>query len=265
MNKIVSSFKEAVSDIPDGASVAMYNWGVVGITQNLLLALIDHGAKDLTLILPNYLTLKFPATMYAGPYLLLPQLKKLIAPYYASALRSAEKKGIPKEVAEMEKKLACEPLSLGILVERLRAAASGLGGFYSPVGIGTIVEKGKEKRVIDGKEYLLEMPLRPDYGFVRAAKADRYGNLIYKGTGRGMNPIVAMASAITIVEVDEIVEPGELDPEEIVTPAVYVDRIVEIPKGGFGSMKFISEKLQAVLSIDWVRETFLPVQKKKKA
>lgn len=261
MNKIYPDFKEAVADVPDGASVAMYYWVFPGVPQNLLLALRDQGAKDLTLIVPNYLAVPFPEDMHVGPNILLPQLKKLIASYYASSVRLAEKTGDTSGAMELEKNLETEPLSHGILVERLRAAAGGLGGFYSPVGIGTVVEEGKEKRVIDGKEYIFEKPLRPDYGFVRAAKADTYGNLVYDGVARGINPIVAMASDVVIAEVDEIVEPGELDPEAVVTPAAYVDRIVKIPDGGFGSYEFSNKKLQELLSVDWLRELILGAAK----
>jgi 3-oxoacid CoA-transferase A subunit len=261
MDKIYSSFKDAVADIPDGACIALYYWVFPGVCQNLLLALREQGAKDLTLVTPNYISVPFPEEVHVGPSILLSQLKKVIAAYYSSAIRLAERTGTSPEVAEMESRVEFEATSHGVLVERLRAAAGGLGGFYSPVGIGTIVEGKKEKRVIDGKEYLLEMPLKPDFGLVRAYKADRYGNLVYKGVSRGSNPIIAMAAEVTIAEVDEIVDPGDLDPEEIVTPAAFVDRIVEIPEGGFGSHEFANKKLQEFLSIDWLRDLILSTKK----
>ncbi len=136
-----------------------------------------------------------------------------------------------------------------------------MGPFYSPVGIGTKVEEGKEKRVFDGKEYLLEYPLRPDFGLVKADKADRYGNLVYRGVARGINPIIAMASMVTIVEVDEIVEPGELDPDAIVTPAVFVDRIVAIPEGGRGSYEDSMTKFKQLLEVPFIRDLILGVKK----
>jgi 3-oxoacid CoA-transferase A subunit len=136
-----------------------------------------------------------------------------------------------------------------------------MGPFYSPVGVGTRVEEGKEKRVFDGKEYLLEYPLKPDFGLVKADKADTYGNLVYRGVSRGLNPIIAMASSVTIAEVDEIVEPGELDPDAIVTPAAFVDRIVEIPEGVRGSYKDSMTKFRALLEVDWVRERILGTKK----
>ncbi len=113
----------------------------------------------------------------------------------------------------------------------MRIAAAGLGGFYTRVGVGTVVEEGKEKRVFDSREYILEKPLRADYALVHACKADRMGNLVYKGTSRNFNPIMAAAARVTIVEAEEILEIGALDPEEIVTPGVYVDRIVHVPRG----------------------------------
>ena len=109
------------------------------------------------------------------------------------------------------------------------AGAAGLGGVYSPVGLGTTIETGKEKRVIDGVEYLLEAPMSPDVGLIKADTADTMGNLVYRGSARGANPVIAMASKYTIVEVFDVVEPGELDPDSVVTPGIYVDRIVKIP------------------------------------
>ena len=118
------------------------------------------------------------------------------------------------------------------LAERIRAAKAGIGAFYCPVGAGTIVEKGKEVRVIDGRKHVLEYPIKADFGLIRAYKADRLGNLIYRGTSRTFNATMAGAAKVTIAEVDEVVEVGELDPESIVTPALYVDRVAVRPKEG---------------------------------
>lgn len=260
MNKILSSFDEAVADILDGASVGMYFWGFPGCPQNLIVALRQHGAKDLTLICENFIPTPIPEDMFVGPGVLVPQIKKLITPYFVSSARVAGM-GMPIADRTTQETFELEPTSHGLLMARLRAGAGGLGGFYSPVGIGTVLEEGKEKRVIDGREYILEMPLRPDFGFVRAHKADRYGNLTYLGVGRGNNPIIAMASEVTIAEVDEIVEPGELDPEAIVTPAAFVNRIVQIPPGGFGSHEYLTGKVQEILQIEWFRAPFLATKK----
>jgi 3-oxoacid CoA-transferase A subunit len=262
MNKIWSSFKEAVADIPDGASVAMHNWGLAGGAQNLMLALREHGAKDLTVITQNFIYTPFPEEVIVLPFILLPQMKKLIAGLYATASRYAVTTGLSSEILEKEKELEKEVIGHGNFTARLRAAASGMGPFYSPVGVGTVVEQGREKRTFDGKEYILLSPLQPDFSFVRADKADRYGNLVYNGTCRALNPVLAMAAKVTIVEVDELVEPGALSPDSIVTPAAFVDRIVVNPEGARGSYKYTMEKLHELLSIDSVRSAIIGQAKK---
>ncbi len=262
MDKIYKNIKDAVADIGDGASVAMNNWGLPGGAQNLMLALREHGAKDLTVIVPNFMYTPFPEEVIVAPYILLPQMRKLIAGFFAAASRYASTTGLPEEFLEMEKKLDKEVIGHGNLTARLRAAAGGMGPFYSPVGIGTIVEEGKEKRTFDGKEYILLPPLHPDFAFVRADKADQYGNLVYNGVCRCQNPVLAMAGKVTIAEVDELVEPGKLSPEEIVTPAAFVDRIVVNPEGARGSYKYTMEKLHELLSIESVRSAIIGQAKK---
>jgi len=121
-------------------------------------------------------------------------------------------------------------ISQGTLAERIRAAKAGLGGVYVPVGIGTVLEEGKEIKIIDGKKYILELPLRADFALIKAHKGDRWGNLVYRRASRTFNAVMAGAAKVTIAEVDEIVELGELDPEVIVTPGIYVDRVVARPK-----------------------------------
>jgi 3-oxoacid CoA-transferase A subunit len=134
----------------------------------------------------------------------------------------------PIEKAHNEGKVEIEVVPQGTLAERIRCGAGGLGGFYTPVGVGTVVEKGKEKRVIRGREYLLEMPLTADFAFIKAYQADALGNLVYRKTARCFNPVMAMAAKVTIAEVDKIVPVGALDPEAIITPHLYVKRIVEV-------------------------------------
>jgi len=262
MNKIIPSAKEAVADIPDGASVAMHNWGLAGGPQNLMLALREHGAKDLTVMAPNFIYTPFPEEVLVIPFILLPQMKKVIAGYFATASKYATTTGLPDEILEMEKEMEKEVIGHGNFTARLRAGAGGMGPFYSPVGVGTVVEEGREKRTFEGKEYILFEPLKPDFAFVRADKADRYGNLVYKGTCRGINPVLAMAAKVTIVEVDELVEPGELTQEEIVTPAAFVDRIVVNPEGSRGTYKYTMEKLHELLSIESVRSAIIGQAKK---
>jgi 3-oxoacid CoA-transferase A subunit len=123
-----------------------------------------------------------------------------------------------------------EVVPQGTLAERIRCGAGGLGGFYTPVGVGTVVAKGKENKVIDGKEYILEMPLTADFALIKAHQADTLGNLVYRRTARCFNPVMATAATTTIVEVDELVETGQLDPEVVVTPHIYVHRIVEVKR-----------------------------------
>ena len=136
----------------------------------------------------------------------------------------------PIEILHKEGKVEIEMVPQGTLAERIRAGAGGLGGFYTSTGVGTPIETGKEKKVIDGREYLLEMPLTADFALIKAHKADTLGNLVYRGTARCFNPVMAMAARTAIVEVDEIVRPGELDPEVIVTPHLFISRIVEVAR-----------------------------------
>jgi len=142
------------------------------------------------------------------------------------------------EYEEATKDMEFIPISFGTLCLRLEAAASGYGGILSPVGIGTFMENSTPKITVDGVEYLIEKPLYPDFGFVKAWKADKLGNLVYYREQRVHNPLVARASKVTIAEVQEIVEPGEIDPDYIHTPHIYVDRIVKIPHGGMGSREW---------------------------
>lgn len=262
MNKVLPSFKEAIADIPDGASIAMNNWGLAGGPQNLILALREQGAKDLTVITQNFMYTPFPEEVVVMPFVLLPQMKKLVAGFFAAASRYADTSSLPSELIEKEKELEKEVIGHGNFTARLRAAAGGMGPFYSPVGVGTIVEEGREKRTFDGKEHILLSPLQPDFAFVRADKADKYGNLVYNGTCRCLNPVLAMAAKVTIVEVDEIVEPGDLSPDEIVTPAAFVDRIVVNADGARGSYKYTMQKLHELLSIPEVRGAIIGQAKK---
>lgn len=249
-NKIFSGFEEAVADIPDGARIMVFHWGMgKACAQNLLRALHEKGTKDLTVISHNFTLVRlgnhlFPLTEICTPLILAEQVKKVITSWPGMSYWG-KSSVLEKRIAAGEVEL--ELTSHGTLIERIRAGGSGLGGFYTPTGIGTILEQGKEKRTIRGKEYIFEEALRADFSLVRAYKADKMGNLIYHGSIRGSNPIMAMAGAITIAEVDEIVEPGELGPEEIVTPGIFVQRIVKIPEGGFGSSAYMKALFRKTL------------------
>lgn len=211
--------------------------GPGGVPQNLIWALKNKGVKDLDIIAcANF--------GFTGPVKDRPGFRPYITPdilvdngqvrkAYLTWGRGAAGEYSAIEQAVLSGKVEGEIIPLGVYAHRLRAGGAGIGAFYSPVGVGTIYEQGKEKRVINGKEYLLEYPLRADFGFVRAYKADKLGNLIYRGTSRGFNPLIAKACDITIAEVDEIVELGELDSEQIITSGIFTDRIVKILEGGY--------------------------------
>ncbi len=232
-NKVYSSFAEAVADMPDGATVMIDGFGGAGgMPENLILALRDQGAKELTIIgntagIGGTFGVQ-PGKTYVDPSVLVQngQVKKAIASFPVSPSPS---RPTAFEKLYLEGKAELEMVPQGTLAERIRAAGAGIGGFYTPTGVGTVVEQGKEKRVIDGREMILESPLKADYALIRACKADRMGNLVFRGTSRSFNGIMAPAAQVTVVEVDEIVEPGELDPECIVTPGIFVDRIVLRP------------------------------------
>jgi 3-oxoacid CoA-transferase A subunit len=231
VNKAVASFDEAVADIPDRAIIGVSNFaGIVMTPQNLIQAVARKSPKDLTIVtffgglgvkIREFLSSvlgeeKASQRWYIDAAVLVEQgiVRKLISSFpFAPGVETVKK--------EWEAgKLIVEELPHGTLAVRLWAAAAGVGGVYVRTGVGTVVEEGKEKRMFDGEEYILELPLRLDFALIRAHKADKYGNLVYRGVSRG----------VTIAEVDEVVEPGELDPEHIITPGIYVHRVVQIPK-----------------------------------
>jgi 3-oxoacid CoA-transferase A subunit len=236
-NKIYSSFGEAICDIPDGATVMMMSFiGPGGSPQNLIMALKNLGVRNLDVYacsnfgVSGVFEEKPGFREYVQPEILVQngQVKKA----HTTWARPVTGRYSALEHAVRSGEIEVEMIPLGVYAHRVRAGGSGVGAFYSPVGVGTVYERGKEKRIINGREYLLEYPIRAHFGFIRAFKADTMGNLIYRGTARCFNPLIAKACDITIAEVDEIVEIGALDPEQIVTPGIYVDRIVAIPEGG---------------------------------
>ncbi|MEE9198482.1 MAG: CoA transferase subunit A [Dehalococcoidia bacterium] len=233
VDKVYPSCAEAVADIPDGATIMSGGFGGGGVPTHLLLALRDQGTKGLTVIanstgLGEKVAKKIgrPAISDVAVLVENGQIRKAIASIPVSLSPS-----FPSEFEKLllQGKVEVEALPQGTMCERMRIAAAGLGGFYTPTGVGTKVEEGKEKRVFDGQEYILEKPLRADYALINAHKADRMGNLVYKGTSRNFSPLMAAAARVTIVQAENIVEIGELDPGEIITPGVYVDRIVQVP------------------------------------
>jgi 3-oxoacid CoA-transferase A subunit len=236
-NKVFASFREAVADIPDGASIMFGGFGhAVDKPQNLIAALRDQGAKRLTMIVngagvSGRLGIgSLGGKPFTDEEILIEnrQIKKAICSVPASLVMS---KPCAFEKQYLAGEVELEYVPQGTLVERIRAGSAGLGGFYTPTGVGTLIESGKEKRCIDGKEMLLEFALRADYALIRAYCADTMGNLVYRGIMRSFNAVMAAAAKVTIVEVESIVEAGELDPEIIVTPGIFIDRIVAMPGG----------------------------------
>jgi 3-oxoacid CoA-transferase A subunit len=234
-NKIFSNADEAVADISDGATVMVGGFGSFGgLPINLLVALAKQGAKNLTVIanmggVGFELSKRIKPDGYQDLGIIFEngQVRKFIGSVPALGGMPPTS---PIERQYNEGKVEIEMVPQGTLAERIRCGAGGLGGFYTPVGIGTVVEEGKEKKVIGTKEYLLELPLTADFALIKAHKADTLGNLVYRRTARCFNPVMATAAKVTIAEVDQLVPLGKLDPEVIVTPHVYVDRIVEMPR-----------------------------------
>ncbi|MBE0480911.1 MAG: CoA transferase subunit A [Dehalococcoidia bacterium] len=250
MNKICRSLDEAVADIPDGASIAMDSWAIAATAQNLIAALKRKGTRDLTVITHCFIPMIFGEDTAVMPAVLLPQMKKLITPVVGIPHLG----GIAFVEEYVNNGLEIEQTTIGTMSSRLYAGAVRMGGFYNPVGVGTVIENGKEKRVIEGQEYIFEKPIKPDYAFIRARKADKLGNLIYKGVFRGDQPVMAMAAKFTIAEVDEIVEPGEIDAENVVTAGIFVDRVVKIPEDGLGTDRKLKEVVYALYEIEPARK-----------
>lgn len=227
VNKVFPSAAEAVKDIPDGSVILLGNFaGPGGTAYHLINALRDQGAKDLTLVANTAggigLTLDFDdhRVLFENN-----QVKKVIAsfPFSTSASRPS-----PAEKQILAEQVELELVPQGTLAERIRAGGAGVPAFYTPTGVGTIVEENKERRYFKGVPCLLEEAIVADYALVRAYKADEMGNLIFRGTQRQFNPIMAMAARTTIAEVDEILKPGGIDPDAVITPGVFVHRIVKV-------------------------------------
>lgn len=231
-SKIYKSFSEAVADIPDSASIMIGGFGhAADKPQNLIRALRDQGAKNLTLIgnsSGNAGKLGI-GSLGGQPFIdeeiLVEnrQVKKAICSVPASLVMS---KPSAFEKQYLSREVELEYVPQGTLAERIRAGGAGVGAFYTPTGIGTLIEEGKERKIIDGREMLLEYALLADYALIRAYCADTAGNLVYRGIMRSFNAIMATAAKVTIVEVEQIVDAGTLDPEIVVTPGIFVDRIV---------------------------------------
>ncbi|HEY8279110.1 MAG TPA: CoA transferase subunit A [Bdellovibrionota bacterium] len=213
--KIFSNAAEAVADIANGSTLCIGGFGLCGIPENLIKALVDRNVTGLTCVSNNAGVDDFGI----GLLFQKKQVKKMISSYVG-------------ENATFEKlllsgELEVELVPQGTLAERVRAGGAGIPAFFTPTGVGTLVAKGKEVRTFDGREYVMERAIKGDFALVKAWKADKLGNLVYRKTARNFNPVMATAGKICIAEVEEIVETGQLDPDSIHTPAVYVKRLVQ--------------------------------------
>jgi 3-oxoacid CoA-transferase subunit A len=215
MNKVIASLEEAVADIPDGARIMLGGFGLCGIPENLIAALVRKRVKGLHTISNNMGIDGF------GMGLMLEA--GMIASHVGSYV--GENKLLEQQV--IAGKLSVTLIPQGTLAERIRAGGAGIPAFYTPAGVGTIVAEGKEVREFDGTFYLLEHALTAEFALVKAWRGDRMGNLVYRKTARNFNPIMAAAAAVTIAEVEELVEPGVLGPDSVMTPGIYVQRVVK--------------------------------------
>ena len=214
MNKVVSSADEAVRDVKDGAMVMVGGFGLCGIPADLIDALVRKGVKNLTTVSNNAGVDDFGL----GKLLQTGQISKHIGSYVG------ENKVFEQMV--LSGKVVLELNPQGTLAERIRAGGAGIPAFFTPTGAGTVVSEGKEMREFDGRPYVMERALKADFALIKAWKADRWGNLVFRKTTRNFNPVMATAARVTIVEVEEIVEPGQIDPDQVHLPSIYVKRIV---------------------------------------
>ena len=234
MSKIVFSFSEAVADIPDGATLMIDGFaGPGGTPQNLIRALRDHGASDLTIIsntaglasVIGFGTIPGDRPIDIGILVENEQVKKIIASFPVSPSPS---RPTAFETAYREGKIDLEVVPQGTLAERIRAGGAGIPAFYTPTGVGTLMAEGKESRLFDGREYLLERALKADFALLRAHISDTMGNTQYRGTSRNFNGVMTTSADVVIMEVDQVVEPGDIDPGAVHTPGIYVNRVVKI-------------------------------------
>ena len=217
IDKIVGSAAEAVADVPDGATVMIGGFGTAGMPSALIDALIAQGARDLTVVNNN----AGNADQGVAALLATKRVRKIICSFprqtdswvFDALYRAGE--------------IELELVPQGNLAERIRAAGAGIGAFFTPTGYGTLLAEGKETREIDGRRYVLEYPIHADYALIKADRGDRWGNLVYRKTARNFGPIMASAAKCTIAQVREVVDLGGLDPEAIVTPGIFVQRIVK--------------------------------------
>lgn len=228
MNKAYPSLDDAVADIPDGASIAVSGFFTAGTPVHLIKALVKKGTKNLTIICQQM----GPGNDCISDLVNKGQVAKAISnyPFYRSATRGASS---VFEQAFRAGKVELEVYPMGTFVEKLRAAGAGIAAFYTPTGVGTVIERDKEKRDFNGREYLLESAIKPDFSFVHAWKGDRMGNLVCHKTARNYIPEMSAAAEITIAEVEDLVDTGKLNPDMIHVPGVYINRVVKVDRQNF--------------------------------
>jgi 3-oxoacid CoA-transferase subunit A len=215
MNKVIDTADAAVALIPEGARIMMGGFGLSGIPETLIAALHRRGTRRLTIISNNAGVDDFGI----GVLLQARQVRKMISTYVG------ENKEFERQF--LHKEIEVELVPQGTFAERIRAGGAGIGGFYTPTGVGTIIAEGKETREIGGRNFVLEMPLVADFAFVKAWKGDRVGNLVYRKTARNFNPMMATAARVTIAEVEELVAPGAIDPDLVHTPGIFVQHVLQ--------------------------------------
>lgn len=215
MNKVLRDAEQAAALVPDGATIMMGGFGLCGIPEHLVAALQRRGTKDLTIISNNAGTDDFGI----GLLLKARQVRKMISTYVG------ENKEFERQF--LQKEIEVELVPQGTFSERIRAAGAGIPAFYTPTGYGTLIAEGKDTRSFDGRHYILERALHADFAFVKAWKGDALGNLVYRRTARNFNPVMATAARFTIAEVEHVVEPGDIDPDLVHTPGIYVKRVVQ--------------------------------------
>ena len=215
MNKVCANAMAAIHDVQDGASIMVGGFGLCGIPENLIRAVVEKGLKNLTTMSNNAGVDDFGL----GLLLRKQQIRKHIGTYVG------ENKTLERMVLSGELELELNPQ--GTFAERIRAGGAGIPAFFTPTGVGTLVAEGRETRDFDGRTYLMMPALKADFAFIKAWKGDLWGNLVYRKTARNFNPVMATAARVTIAEVEELVEVGQLDPDSIQTPSIYVKRIFQ--------------------------------------
>tara|TARA_B100000795_G_scaffold2349_1_gene1647 strand:+ start:1139 stop:1852 length:714 start_codon:yes stop_codon:yes gene_type:complete len=218
INKIKTEMTDILSDVFDGATIMIGGFGEAGSPVDLLHGLIDNGSKDLTIIANN----AGNGRVGLGALIGQKQVKKVICSFARSAT------GVTFSELYLSGKIELEVVPQGTLAERIRAAGAGIPAFYTATAVGTPLAEGKEEKLFNGKKYILEKALHADFAFVKADKADRYGNLTFNKTARNFNPVMCMAANQSIVQVREIIEPHQTNPEEVITPGIFVNKIIKI-------------------------------------